>query len=202
MPASDVNKTTITTKKALQALILLFILMSVIAGRPSGASGADNTSALRQKMADISLLQSQLNERKREAIDIREALYRHLSVLRSEIEGLVDQEKITAFKTAQYYPRIRYNLQLSGEVLAYIDQFNQKISFYQIGQDKLDYLYQQADDDLKIINTLTHLKIEALLAQIDVVIFEYLPEAHRILISLNELEIDGADTIWKKIMGK
>ncbi len=202
MPAPDAIKMKIATKNVIRTLMFLPFLLILAAGSPPGTLGDDNISELRQKMADISLLQSQLNERKREAINIRESLYTHLTVLKSEIEDLVAQKKIRDFKTAQYHPRVRYNIQLSGEIMAYIDQFNQKIRFYQIGQDKLDYLYQQADDDLKIINTLTHLKIEALLAQIDVVIFEYLPEAHRILISLSELEIDRADVIWNKITGK
>jgi hypothetical protein len=161
--------------------------------------GDEGIADLQQKMAEISLLQSQINERKSEAIEIREKLYMQLSDLTTEIKTILDQEKIKTFESAKEVPRIYHNIQLSSEIYAYISQFNQKIRFYQIGQDKLDYLYQQADDDLKIINTLTHLKIEALLTQIDAVIFEYLPEAHRILISLDNMNSIDAKTVWNKI---
>lgn len=160
----------------------------------------DRAAALQQKMADINLLQNQLNERKSEAIEIREKLYTHLSTLKAEIETVAAKENINEFKTAQNIPRIRYNMRLIAEILSYIDQFNQKIRYFQIGQDKLEYLYQQADDDLKIINTLTNLKIEALVSQIDVIVFEYLPEAHRILITLDALNVINAETVWRKII--
>ena len=155
---------------------------------------------LQQKMAEISLLQNQLNQRKNNAIEIRKKLYGHLSTLGSEVKAIAAQKKITTFKSAQAHPRVLHNLKLYGEVQSYIDQINQKIRFYQIGLDKLDYLYQGADDDLKIINTLTHLKIEALLTQIDMVIQTYLPEAHRILISLDNLDISDAKTVWNQII--
>lgn len=161
--------------------------------------GQERVADLQRNMADISLLQSQLNERKSEAIDIRENLYQQLSDLRTEIKTILVQEKIKTFISAQKAPRIHHNLKLSAEIYTYIDQFNQKIRFYQIGLEKLEYLYQQADDDLKIINTLTNLKIEALLAQIETVIFDYLPEAHRILISLDDLDRMDMETVWKKI---
>ena len=155
---------------------------------------------LQQKMAEINLLQNQLNQRKNNAVEIREKLYGHLSILGSEIKTIAAQKKIETFKGAQAHPRVLHNLQLYGEVQSYIDQINQKIRYYQIGLDKLDYLYQCADDDLKIINTLTHLKIEALVTQIDMVIQTYLPEAHRILISLDNLNIGDAKTVWSQMI--
>lgn len=176
----------------------LFLFLLLIEG-VAISHGEERVTDLQQKMADISLLQSQLNERKNEAIEIREKLYGHLSALNQEIESITAREKINSFKAAGHHPRIRNNLQLCSEIFYYIDQFNQKIRFFQIGQDKLDYLYQQADDDLKIINTLTHLKIEALLAQIDAVVFEYLPEAHRILIDFDTFTNVSLETVWEKI---
>jgi hypothetical protein len=177
-------------------LTLIFFLYLIIF--PTTAIGEKST-VLQQKIADISLLQSQLNERKNDALKIRENLYQHLFTLKTEIKTITTQNKIETFNGAKAHPRIFHNLQLSAEIHSYIGQINQKIRAYQIGLDKLDYFYQLADDDLKIINTLTNLKIEALLIQIDVIISEYLPEAHRILISLDNLDNVDTATIWKKI---
>lgn len=182
--------------------IFAMLLLIFIVGNVDISLALENSSNLQQKMAEISLLQSQLNERRGEAIKIREQLYSHLSEYRSEIKAITTQEKIINFNAAEKYPRIRNNLQLCGEIVYYIEQVNQKIRFYQIGQDKLDYLYQQADDDLKIINALTNLKVEALLAQIDSVILDYLPEAHRILIDFDTAMIVDLETIWKKVTQK
>jgi hypothetical protein len=179
-------------------LMLIFFLCLIIS---TPAIARERVTELQQKIADINLLQSQLNERKNDAVKIRENLYHHLSTLRTEIETITTQKRIKTFNGAKAHSRVFYNLQLSAEIHSYIGQINQKIRSYQIGLDKLDYLYQLADDDLKIINTLTNLKIEALLIQIDAVISEYLPEAHRILISLKNLDSVEPVMIWKKIIG-
>jgi hypothetical protein len=186
--------------KTIKYSILTLFFYQVILGSPALVFSEANMTDLQQKMAAISLLQNQLNQRKTKAIEIREKLYGHLSTLGSEVKIISAQKKITTFKDAQAHPRVLHNLQLYGEVHSYIDQINQKIRYYQIGLDKLDYLYQSADDHLKIINTLTHLKIEALLTQIDMVIQTYLPEAHRILISLDNLDISDATTVWNQMI--
>jgi hypothetical protein len=186
--------------KAIKYSILALLFYRIIFGSPTLVFSEANTTDLQQKMAEISLLQNQLNQRKTNAIEIREKLYGHLSTLGSEVKTIAAKKKITTFKSAQAHPRILHNLQLYGEVQSYIDLIDQKIRYYQIGLDKLDYLYQCADDDLKIINTLTHLKIEALLTQIDIVIQTYLPEAHRILISLDNLDISAAKTVWNQML--
>ncbi len=177
--------------------VYLFLLL--ILAPENSVFGEERVADLQQKLAEISLLQNQLNERKSEAIAIREKLYLQLANLTKEIKTIITQEKITSYSSSLANPRVRHNLKLSAEISNYIDQFNQKIRFYQIGQDKLDYLFQRADDDLKIIHTLTNLKIEALLVQIEAVIFEYLPEAHRILIHLDDLEKIDTSMIWKKV---
>lgn len=186
--------------KTIKYSILVLLFYRVIFGSSALVFSEANIPDLQQKMAEISLLQNQLSQRKTNAIEIREKLYGHLSTLGSEVKTIAAQKKITTFKGVQAHPRVLHNLQLYGEIQSYIDQINQKIRYYQIGLDKLDYLYQCADDNLKIINTLTHLKIEAFLTQIDIIIQTYLPEAHRILISLDNLDISDAKTVWNQII--
>ena len=52
-------------------------------------------------------------------------------------------------------PRLFYDLMLMGEIQAYIERYTQKIGYYRVACDRLAYLYQQADDDLKIVSTLS-----------------------------------------------
>jgi hypothetical protein len=180
----------------LKAMMTLGAILLVWA---ASSPAADKAAELQRKMADVSLLQAQLAEKKNQAIRIREQLYGHLETLKAEILTEQKQARITTYPAALKCPRIRYNLRLSGEIHAYIAKFNDKIRFYQIGLDKLDYLYQQVDDDLKIIQTINNLKIEALTAQIEAVIAEYLPEAHRILINLEPLQEENPQLLWEKI---
>jgi hypothetical protein len=177
----------------------LLILGVILSCWTAVSAAADKTAELQRKMADLALLQNQLTEKKDQAIKIRENLYGQLQTLKTEILAEQKQANIINYPAAFKCPRIRYNLRLSGEIQGYITKFNDKIRFYQIGLDKLDYLYKQADDDLKIIHTINNLKIEALTAQIEIVIAHYLPEAHRILINLDSTQEENLQTLWEKI---
>lgn len=164
------------------------------------AHGSTKTAALQQRLADISLLHSQLLERIKSAEELREALYAEVKQLRAEVVAEKKERKIKTFTEGVDIPRIRYNLTLIRELRGYIANFNDKISFLQIGSDKLYYLYHQAEDDLRIIHTLSDLKIEALQSQIDGVMAAYLPEAHNLLIDLNRIPYESPERVWEKIL--
>jgi hypothetical protein len=166
---------------------------------PAGAT-TPKAEVLQQKMADIALLSDQLLEKKVEALRIRERLYVHLELLIQEIREESQRRHIKGYPEAMAIPRLQHNLHLASEVKGYLSNFNGKIRFYQIGMDKLDYLYRQADDDLKIVHTLSNLKIEALLSHIDVVVGKYLPEAHTILIDLKDIQYEPPESIWNEVV--
>lgn len=160
---------------------------------------APKTASLQQRLADISLLHSQLQEKIESAERLREALYEEVKNLRTEIVALKKEYHIQALAEGVEIPRIRYNLTLLRELKGYIANFNEKIRFLQIGSDKLYYLYHQAEDDLRIINTLNDLKIEALQSQIDGVMAAYLPEAHNLLIDLSRIPYETPERIWEEM---
>jgi len=179
------------------ALLFAVLCLSVVTHTPAQAASKD--TVLQQRLADISLLHGQLQEKVKNAEDLREALYDEVKQLRAEVVALKNELKIRTFSEGVNIPRIRYNLTLIRELKGYIANFNEKIRFLQIGSDKLYYLYHQAEDDLRIIHTLNDLKIEALQSQIDGVMGAYLPEAHNLLIDLNRIPYETPERIWKEI---
>jgi len=181
----------------LRQLFLILFLVSVHALPAEAATKADE---LQQRLADISLLHGQLQEKIKGAVDLREELYGEVKQLRSEVLSLKKEKKIRSFSEGVEFPRIRYNLTLMRELKGYIANFNDKIRFLQIGSDKLYYLYHQAEDDLRIIHTLNDLKVDALQSQIDGVIAEYLPEAHNLLIDLNRIPYEKPERIWEQLL--
>jgi hypothetical protein len=174
--------------------LCLFILNQV------PVEAATKTAQLKQRLADISLLHSQLQEKIDSAERLRETLYDEVKKLRAEIVALKKEHQIRTFAEGVEIPRIRYNLTLIRELKGYVANFNEKIRFLQIGSDKLYYLYHQAEDDLRIINTLNDLKIEALQSQIDGVMAAYLPEAHNLLIDLSRIPYETPERIWEEIV--
>jgi len=160
----------------------------------------DKPDQLRQKMADLSLLQEQFNERRQETIETRELIYEQMKQLIKEIIDEQEQLNITSFKTAINQPRIKYNLMLIQQIIGFIASFDKKIVYYKIGNDKLDYLHKQADDDLQIVTTLSDMRIEALTSQIEQVISVYLPEAHKVIIDPSTISYQNLESIWTKIV--
>jgi hypothetical protein len=177
---------------ALAGLGLILMNLTPVQAAPKAAT-------LQQRLADISLLHSQLQERIGSAEALREALHKEVKSLRAEILALKKERNIRTYEKGVENSRIRYNLTLIRELKGYIANFNEKIRFLQIGSDKLYYLYHQADDDLRIIHTLSDLKIEALLSQIDGVMTTYLPEAHNLLIDLSRMPYETPERIWEEI---
>jgi hypothetical protein len=178
---------------------LLLMGLGLILLSDGPAQAATKAATLEQRLADISLLHNQLQEKIESAEGLREALYSEVKKLRIEVIRLKKAHHIRTFAQGVKIPRIRYNLTLLRELNGYIANFNEKIRFLKIGSDKLYYLYHQAEDDLRIVHTLNDLKIEALLSQIDGVMGAYLPEAHNLLIDLSSIPYETPEHIWEEI---
>ncbi|BBO87369.1 hypothetical protein [Desulfosarcina ovata] len=170
-------------------LLLLFFA-------PQMVSASDKDEQLRQTMADIALLNRQMAQRKADATDIRDRLGLRRKAIEEEIHQEIQAKGIDSQSEALENPRVFYDLILMAELRAYIGRYTQKIGYYRVACDRLGYLYQQADDDLKIIHTLSDLKIEALIGQVEKVLDGYLADAQTLIIKTDTLEIDPPEKIW------
>lgn len=163
---------------------------------PAIASADDQGEQLRRTMAEIALLNSQVAQRKAEASEIRDALFQQLQTIKSEAINEAAEKGIRTPAEALDNPRIFHDLALMAEIQAYIARYTQKIGFYRVACDRLGYLHQQADDELKIVSARFDLKIEALISQAKKVIDDYLPEAQTIVIHPKTLTIETPQKIW------
>jgi hypothetical protein len=77
--------------------------------------------------------------------------------------------------------------------------FNDKIRFYKTGQDKLVYLHQLVQDDLKMSATLNHYEIDALTTQISLLVNRYLQDAHAIQIDPQLVEPISLQQVWELV---
>ena len=175
--------------------IIVFVLLVL----PAGVIASDKGEQLRQTMADIALLNSQLVQRKAEAVEIREALKARLETVKAEAISQARQGLIKSEKAALKAPRLRYNLMLIAEIEAYIDRYTEKIAYFRVACDRISYLYQQADDDLKIVTTLSGLKVDALIAQAEKTINEYLADSQALVIMADTIGIAPPERIWQRI---
>jgi hypothetical protein len=179
-------------KSALTALVLITAVWF-------NADASSNVEELQRKIADITLLKGQLGDRQQQAEAALEALLKQQNDLLAEVHVLIKSLKIKTFHEAQQHLRMRYDMELLGTIAAYRQAFETKIRFYQTGRGKLTYLKQLADDDAKMIATLSDFRIDALATQISLVINQYLKEAHAIQIDPQHIEVMPSKGIWEDI---
>lgn len=187
-----------TATKTKMLWVIFGILIALSPALPATAN--TKIEELNQKIADIALLHQQLIDRGNQVSSIRRALLNQRNSLTAEISILAKSLKITAYSDAANQLRIRYNLELLRSITAYLDELDIKSLFYQNGSNKLEYLKQLAEDDVKMISTINDLKIEALVTQISLVVNHYLPEAHVIQINSDHIIKPSAETIWHEIV--
>lgn len=152
---------------------------------------------LEQKIADLTLLYNQLQDRMQQAQGLRDALAAQQTMLTSEVQKRLKTRHIQSLQQAQRKLRLHYDIDLLATVLSYIDELDKKLNFYQDGRDSLDYLRQSAEDDLRMTAALNDFKIDALTTQISLVINRYLPEAHFIQIDPQQVKPVSDQNVWK-----
>jgi hypothetical protein len=173
------------------ALALFLVLASFALAMGASEKGEQ----LRRTMAEVALLNSQMAQRKDDAASTREKLSIKLGKLKREASQIIGKNKIETRADALEHPRVYYNLLLMAELEAYIDRYTERIAYYRVACDRLSYLYQQADDDFKIANTLSDLKIDALVGQTEKILDGYLPDAQTLVINPSTLSIASPDDV-------
>ena len=164
---------------------------------PAASAKAD---ILRQKIGQILSLREKISKKRMQAIEIRENLKGQVSELKAEIIGDQKRLEIMSYEEAIHSPRIYYDLMLVLQLHAYISKLNKKIEVFADGNAKLEFLCRQADDDLKIIETLNHMRVERLMAQIDKALREYISIDDEYLLNANDIVLEKPVEIWNEII--
>ena len=184
-------------------MIKIALIGLVLLSMPCCSAAADsNIAELQRKMADITLLKKQLGDRQRQAESALEVLLKQHNDLLAESHVLISSFKIRTFEDAQRNPRLHYNMELLGTIVAYQRAFEEKMHLYQSGQDKLVYLKQLAQDDTKMVAALNDFQIDALATQISLVINQYLDEAHTIQIDPQAVKPVSSQQVWEHLATK
>mgnify|MGYP003565684999 CR=1 FL=1 len=162
--------------------------------------GTGNKSTeLKLKLDEITALQESLSGKIELAAKKKNQLQQKNRELKKEIIDQKDEFEIETYQRAVLNPRIDYNLKLIQLLHGYITRLNDKIMYFQIGQDTLNYFYRQAQDDLLMIKTLNDMEIDKLIAQINEVLGEYMPETQKPLFDVNDIPLKDTEQIWNEI---
>jgi hypothetical protein len=166
-----------------------------------GNTHADSPKAekIRHQLMEILSLREAIREKSDQAIVMRSQLEENMTELKKEIENEQIHLELTSYQKAIRSPRVYYDLKLIQQLLAYILKFDEKIGDLKAGAERLEFLYQLADDDLRIVETLNDMEVEDLMNQINSVIREQAPKASSSFFDVNEIDLRKLEKIWDEI---
>jgi len=177
------------------AALMIYLLLC----GPNDASEHKSTE-LNRKMAEISSLQQLLSQKISLAMQKQEQLKQKVDELEKEIKQAKEQLQIESYLKAIRNPRIEFNLKLIQLLFGYITGLTEKISYFQNGYQTLDFFRQQAQDDLLMIKILNDMEIDTLIAQINSVLDEFIPELGNPLFDTNDMPPKNTEMIWNEII--
>ncbi len=186
-------------KKHLISISLTSLMIYLLFCGPSYAS-EHKTSELHRKMAEISSLQQKLSQKISLAMQKQEQLSRRVDELEKEIKHEKAQLQIESYLKAIRNPRIEFDLKLIQLLIGYIYGINEKISSFQNGYQTLVFFQQQAQDDLRMIETLNDMEIDKLITQINSVLDEFFPELGKPVFDAQNIPMKDTEKIWNEII--
>ena len=186
-------------KKHLICSSLAAMMIYLLLCGPNYAS-EHKTTELNRKMAEISSLQQSLLNKISLALQKRGQLKQKVAELEKEIKQEKEQLQIESYLKAIQDPRIEFNLKLIQLLFGYMTGLTDKISYFQNGYQTLDFFRQQAQDDLLMIKTLNDMEIDKLIAQINSVLDEFIPELGKPIFDTNDITGKDTEKIWNEII--
>ena len=185
-------------KISLGCLILLFLFNA----SGYGFNGSAQILTLKQKMVEISDLHEKVSQKIVVITKMRRELNTRLQTFIEEIIQEAKGRKVSSYTEAVKIPRIQYNLKLIQKLEGYMTALGLKIAYLRDANEQLVFYYQQIEDDLRIIETLKEMDINALMAGIDGALAKYTPETQKHIISANTIEFQNPQKLWRKIMAE
>jgi hypothetical protein len=185
-------------KKRVSAAVILSILALLTLIKPGLADGL-KTKALQKKICEISYLRAKIIDKIDQAVEMRVGLESQLAVLRDEIRSEQTRSGIYSYPETLQNLRIRYNLGLIQILQAYILRLNERITYFQKGNEHLKFLDQQINDAIAIINTLKDMKIDSLTDRINRVLDEFISETKKPVFDVTDVRMMPVENIWGEI---
>ena len=130
----------------------------------------------------------------------QEQLKQKVDELEKEIKQEKEQLQIESYLKAIRNPRIEFNLKLIQLLFGYITGLTEKIGYFQNGYHTLDFFRQQAQDDLLMIKTLNDMEVDSLIAQINSVLDEFIPELGKPIFDTSDIPSKDTEKIWNEII--
>lgn len=170
----------------------------------SGPLAADESKKgiLKQKLMDISALNTHVSQKISKAILVRDELKAARWEFVEEIRNEKRSKNIHSFEAAQKVTRIKFNIKLIQRINTYIQRLERKISYFKTGKKKLEFYHAQVTDEIKLIEILDDMEIRALINNVDRLINIYAPETQKPLLDAGNISFDRPVRVWNAIISE
>ncbi len=185
---------------ALWAMVLLpagYLLLPTAASR-----AAPGLALLESKMNQIIELQKKLTEKVTLAENILRQLEEQLDGLAVEIQDERLRAGVLTYRDAVRLQVLDNRLKLAQQLLSYVGQLKGKIGIFRDGSRQLTFLYQEATDDLKIIQTLSHFRLDDFIARTDRIIAYLESELSRHLLKADAVHYEHSPSTWEAVLSR
>ncbi len=176
------------------------ILLAALVLLSAPAAATSGTQQLEEKMNQIIALQKRISEKITLAEGILRQLDEQLDGLAVEIQDQRLRAGVLAYRDAVRLQGLDYRLRLAQQLLSYIGQLQEKIALFRDGSRQLTFLYQEATDDLKIIQTLSHLRLDDFIARTDRVVAYLQGELSAHLVKAAGVRYQHTAATWEAVL--
>ncbi len=176
---------------------LLFANAAIVAG-----ASHPKVEELNRKITEMASLQRSVTNQIDIAVQTREQLQKQIDELVVEINQEIVSRQIDAYPAAEKIARVKYNIKLIQLLSAYIDRLNHREQYFRIGNDTLEHLQQQVNDDLQLLRTLNDMQVDELINEINTVLDEYIPETQKPTFTVEDIRRDPPEKLWSELVEK
>jgi hypothetical protein len=177
-----------------QASLLLWV------GPGACIAGDVGSDQFKHKIDALKNLQEKVTDCIDTALAVRANLTAWGREFAGEIKDVHQRDRYGSYAEAIRNPRVQYNLKLIQMVSGYTGALDEKIIFFKDSLEQIRFLYRQAEDEFKMMQTLGSLENASLLDRIDRLLIEYRAELKKDLIVSARISFRPCDAIWREIV--
>ena len=186
-------------KKSLIGYAVVTIVSWGVGTLAFGAVNVTKLDLLQQRINEIQALQTRMDDIRSQAVALQSELQGKADAYTKEIRKEQADRDLKNYQQAIKVYRVRYNLKLVQQITAYLAAVSDRIAFFQEGREQVDFLYQQAQDDLKMVQTLSDMEIAGFIDRMDQVLAKYETAVNSSLFDIEKIQQPELKALWHSI---
>ncbi|GEM_PF-6584815 len=168
--------------------------------KESSPNQSESERKLRSKISDIQRIRQELTQKQGEAVKTKELYRKDVDSYKSEINQVRGKLKISSYQGASGNQRVKGNIMLIQQRLAYIQSIEEIQNGIEAGIESLTTTERKIEGDLNYIKLLDKEKANQLLQEITRAIDANKQYVGEFVIKIDENKLKSPEKIWNEIV--